>query len=63
MKKSGYLVLSRKVGEGIMIGEHEVRISAVYRGKPGESNAVFIDLAVRAPKEVKISKLESRLKK
>ena len=48
-EKRGYLVISRKIGERIQIGDDiEILIADIHQGKA--------DVAIKAPKEVLIAK-------
>lgn len=49
----GYLVVSRKVGERLKIGEVEILVSDVSDKK--------VDLAVKAPREIFIEKLGTHI--
>lgn len=51
----GFLVISRRVGERIQIGEDiEIMITDIFVHKEGKKPKV--DIAIRAPKEVSITR-------
>ncbi len=54
----GYLVLSRKINQRILIGDAEISISDIRRNSQGEFIA---DIAIKAPKNIKILKYECHL--
>lgn len=49
----GYLVISRKVGERLRIGQVEILVSDVSDKK--------VDLAVKAPREIRIEKVGTHI--
>ena len=56
----GFLVLSRRLNERILIGDNiELLIADIRQTKEGE---FIVDIALNAPKSVKILKKETHLK-
>ena len=54
--KKGYLVISRKVGDRILIGDDiEIMISDL------DFDKVKADVAIRAPREIKITRLPTHM--
>lgn len=53
----GYLVLSRRLNDRILIGKNvEVLVADIRENQNGET---IVDLAIQAPKEIKILKKET----
>lgn len=55
----GYLVISRRVGERILLNDNiEIFISDIYRTRDGN---LKVDIAIDAPRNVKILKKETHM--
>jgi len=55
----GYLVLSRRINEKILLGSDiEIIVADLRKDKKGE---LVVDIAIKAPKEIKILKEETYL--
>lgn len=54
-KGDGWLVIGRRVGESVMVGEAEVKVLRLNPapGKP-ESEARQVQLAIRAPRHIQV---------
>lgn len=56
----GYLVISRKIGERIKIGDDiEILLADVHKGKDGIAGKA--DIAIKAPKSVTIVRLKNHI--